>query len=49
LTVAGLDRQSEAQQPNREWVSHFTCIWTPEGRLYVAAVDFFFVALSPMR
>lgn len=38
--VAGnvLDRQFEAQGPNRRWVADFTYIWTAEGRLYVAGV-----------
>jgi putative transposase len=33
-----LDRQFEAQAPNRKWVADFTYIWTCEGWLYVAAV-----------
>jgi putative transposase len=33
-----LDRQFEAQAPNRKWVADFTYIWTGEGWLYVAAV-----------
>ena len=38
--VAGniLDRQFEAQGPNRRWVADFTYIWTAEGWLYVAVV-----------
>ena len=33
-----LDRQFEASAPNQKWVADFTCIWTAEGWLYVAAV-----------
>lgn len=33
-----LDRQFEAEGPNRKWVADFTYIWTAEGWLYVAAV-----------
>jgi putative transposase len=33
-----LDRQFEADAPNRRWVADFTYIWTAEGWLYVAAV-----------
>ena len=33
-----LDRAFEAPSPNRKWVADFTCIWTAEGWLYVAAV-----------
>ena len=33
-----LDRQFQAQAPNRKWVADFTYIWTGEGWLYVAAV-----------
>jgi putative transposase len=33
-----LDRQFEADQPNRKWIADFTYIWTAEGWLYVAAV-----------
>lgn len=38
--VAGnvLDRQFQADGPNRKWVADFTYIWTAEGWLYVAAV-----------
>jgi len=38
--IAGniLDRQFEAQGPNRRWVADFTYIWTAEGWLYVAVV-----------
>lgn len=38
--VAGnvLDRQFEAQGPNRRWVADFTYVWTAEGWLYVAVV-----------
>jgi putative transposase len=38
--VAGnvLDRQFQADGPNRKWVTDFTYIWTAEGWLYVAAV-----------
>lgn len=38
--IAGnvLDRQFTADRPSRKWVADFTCIWTAEGRLYVAAV-----------
>lgn len=33
-----LDRQFEADGPNRKWVGDFTYIWTAEGWLYVAVV-----------
>ena len=33
-----LDRQFEADAPNKRWVADFTCIWTDEGWLYVAVV-----------
>ena len=33
-----LDRQFEADAPNRRWVADFTYVWTAEGWLYVAAV-----------
>ena len=33
-----LDRQFEADGPNRKWVADFTYIWTAEGWLYVAVV-----------
>lgn len=33
-----LDRQFEAEAPNKKWVADFTYIWTAEGWLYVAAV-----------
>jgi len=33
-----LDRQFQAEAPNRRWVADFTCIWTDEGWLYVAVV-----------
>ena len=33
-----LDRQFEAEGPNKKWVADFTYIWTAEGWLYVAAV-----------
>ena len=38
--IAGnvLDRQFNADAPNRKWVADFTYIWTAEGWLYVAAV-----------
>jgi putative transposase len=38
--VAGnvLDRQFQAEMPNRKWVADFTYIWTAEGWLYVAVV-----------
>ena len=38
--IAGniLDRQFEAQGPNRRWVADFTYVWTAEGWLYVAVV-----------
>lgn len=38
--VAGnvLDRQFQADGPNRKWVADFTYLWTAEGWLYVAAV-----------
>ena len=33
-----LDRQFQADAPNRKWVADFTYVWTAEGWLYVAAV-----------
>ncbi|MDM8007120.1 MAG: IS3 family transposase [Phycisphaerae bacterium] len=33
-----LDRQFQAEAPNRKWVADFTYVWTAEGWLYVAAV-----------
>src|SRR5436190_23877862 len=33
-----LDRSFEAPAPNRKWIADFTCVWTAEGWLYVAAV-----------
>ena len=33
-----LDRQFEAERPNRKWIADFTYVWTAEGWLYVAAV-----------
>lgn len=33
-----LDRQFEANGPNKKWVADFTYLWTSEGWLYVAAV-----------
>ena len=33
-----LDRQFEADGPNKKWVADFTYVWTDEGWLYVAAV-----------
>lgn len=33
-----LDRQFEADAPNRKWVADFTYLWTAEGWLYVAVV-----------
>ena len=33
-----LDRQFNADQPNRKWIADFTYVWTAEGWLYVAAV-----------
>ena len=33
-----LDRNFQAPAPNRKWIADFTCIWTAEGWLYVAAV-----------
>jgi len=33
-----LDRQFEAEGPNRKWVADFSYIWTAEGWLYVAVV-----------
>jgi len=38
LAANVLDRQFEAQAPNRMWVADFTYIWTAEGWLYVAVV-----------
>jgi len=33
-----LDRQFQAEAPNRKWVADFTYIWTTEGWLYAAVV-----------
>lgn len=33
-----LDRDFQADRPNQKWLADFTCIWTAEGWLYVAAV-----------
>lgn len=33
-----LDRSFEAPASNRKWIADFTCVWTAEGWLYVAAV-----------
>jgi putative transposase len=33
-----LDRQFTATAPNQKWVADFTCVWTSEGRLFVAVV-----------
>jgi putative transposase len=33
-----LDRQFEADGPNRRWVADFTYVWTDEGWLFVAVV-----------
>lgn len=33
-----LDRQFQADAPNRKWVADFTYLWTAEGWLYVAVV-----------
>jgi putative transposase len=33
-----LDRDFDADRPNRKWLADFTYIWTAEGWLYVAAV-----------
>ena len=33
-----LDRQFEADGPNKKWVADFTYVWTAEGWLYVAVV-----------
>jgi putative transposase len=33
-----LARRFQAAAPNRTWIADFTCIWTAEGWLYVAAV-----------
>lgn len=33
-----LQREFEAEAPNRKWVADFTCIWPAEGWLYAAAV-----------
>ena len=33
-----LDRDFQADRPNRKWLADFTYIWTAEGWLYVAAV-----------
>jgi putative transposase len=33
-----LDRQFQADDPNQKCVADFTCIWTAEGWMYVAAV-----------
>ena len=32
-----LDRDFQADRPNQKWLADFTCIWTAEGRIYVAA------------
>jgi hypothetical protein len=37
-TITVLDRVFEAPAPNRKWIADFTCVWTAEGWLYVAAV-----------
>jgi putative transposase len=37
-----LDRTFEASAPNQKWIADFTCIWTAQGWLFVAAfVDLF--------
>ena len=33
-----LQREFEADEPNKKWVADFTYVWTAEGWLYVAAV-----------
>ncbi len=33
-----LDRSFSAAAPNRRWIADFSCVWTAEGWLYVAAV-----------
>jgi putative transposase len=33
-----LDREFQAERPNRKWIADFTYVWTAEGWLYVAAV-----------
>ncbi len=33
-----LERNSQADLPNRKWLADFTYVWTAEGWLYVAAV-----------
>lgn len=33
-----LQREFEADAPNRKWLTDFTCAWTDEGWLYVAVV-----------
>lgn len=33
-----LGREFHAKRPNQRWIADFTCIWTAEGWLYVAAV-----------
>lgn len=33
-----LDRSFSAAAPNRRWIADFSCMWTAEGWLYVAAV-----------
>lgn len=33
-----LDYQHKAATPNQKWVADFTCNYTAEGRLYLAAV-----------
>jgi putative transposase len=33
-----LNRQLNADSPNKKWVADFTYIWTAEGWLYVAVV-----------
>ena len=33
-----LNREFKAETPNSKWVSDTTCVWTPEGWLYVAVI-----------
>ncbi|HEV2513601.1 IS3 family transposase, partial [Bosea sp. (in: a-proteobacteria)] len=33
-----LDREFHAERPNQRWIADFTCVWTAEGWLNVAAV-----------
>jgi putative transposase len=42
ITDNVLDRQFQAEAPNRKWAADFTYIWTAEGWLYAAVgIDLF--------